>query len=861
MSLKNYSITRRRVAHSCWTLLAFTILAAPGVAWAQCNSQLNLSKSPELNASGGYTLGDTVTINTVVGGGSSLTDLPLTVSEFRVALDCISSDTGPLNNCLGYGVDPIPDAAAQDDGDAVEYAGGDTTTGNLTVTGAACSGSTFAVNSAGTSGSPADMPNVIILTATPAVTFAAQQSCTINFDVHLNSYGTVPEAGTTQVVNYGAGFKGSCTELLSAAPQASDNYLFEVVPDIQIKKYVNVDGGGWEDANVAPFPVGIVPSSTAEYRLVVTNIGNEPLENVLLNDTTLGLASVPLPDRCYVDGVFPPLADAPANECIIESSDTPAFDPLGSVDVCLTAVDYTNIACTNGDGVFSGIEAGEVCDPATVECIPPELQVTKDGPPLAKAGDDITYEICATNTGGVDLANCVLDDTLLGGPTAFAALLVPAQEVCQSYPYTIGLTETRDPLPNEATVTCEIVGAGGTIDDDDTHEVNLFQPSIDVTKVGDLTEGKVGDDVCYDIGFTNTSSPDTPPLINCTGVDTLLDLSAVEFVSGQTQQFCRTIETGDPNPLVNEVTITCLVDGFDNAPSDKDTHEVDLFEVGAVLSKTCVSDPPDTTIMVPDPIAWEICVENTGDKAIDCTINDPIAGITNAMVSVAPAATDCSTTNSRPTTSADIGTVTNTATAVCEVPGYDNEVPTEPAIGTCVVDEVGDEFCRTPGFWGTHAGIEKSRANNLTQAVIDAAVDGELSICGQTIDNTNVGNMMSAVEAMCVHPKGEQQRQLARQLTAAALNCVVFGAGADCAGSSIATEFAEANAACAANAEDLSQYIETIDAFNNSEDCHEAPFADYEVFDQFDKVPGPAGSPRACSAAVKNDTYVVPATP
>ena len=36
-------------------------------------------------------------------------------------------------------------------------------------------------------------------------------------------------------------------------------------------------------------------------------------------------------------------------------------------------------------------------------------------------------------------------------------------------------------------------------------------------------------------------------------------------------------------------------------------------------------------------------------------------------------------------------------------------------------------------------------------------------------------------------------------------------------------------------------------------------FGDYEVFDQFDKVPGPAGSSRACNAAVKNETYVVPA--
>ena len=117
---------------------------------------------------------------------------------------------------------------------------------------------------------------------------------------------------------------------------------------------------------------------------------------------------------------------------------------------------------------------------------------------------------------------------------------------------------------------------------------------------------------------------------------------------------------------------------------------------------------------------------------------------------------------------------------------------------------------------------EKSRSQNITQAVIDAALGGSLSICGQTIDNTSVGNMMSALEAMCVSPRGEQRLQLARQLTAAALNCVISGAGADCAGLP-EVPFSACNTACALDG-DIGTCIEDLDDFNNGltvPECHD----------------------------------------
>jgi hypothetical protein len=173
----------------------------------------------------------------------------------------------------------------------------------------------------------------------------------------------------------------------------------------------------------------------------------------------------------------------------------------------------------------------------------------------------------------------------------------------------------------------------------------------------------------------------------------------------------------------------------------------------------------------------------------------------------------------------------------------------------------GEEICRTPGFWGTHAyaNPKKSGSQNITQAVIDQA-GGCIEICGETISNTEVDNASSAEEALCVAVKGQSTLQLARQLTAAALNCIVSGGGSDCSGISIAETFQACNDACAAGntTADVNgstvNCIEAIDTFNNDPACHDNPLPD-----PFNP-PGPAGSAGKdgrCNQANQNDCTVL----
>ena len=143
---------------------------------------------------------------------------------------------------------------------------------------------------------------------------------------------------------------------------------------------------------------------------------------------------------------------------------------------------------------------------------------------------------------------------------------------------------------------------------------------------------------------------------------------------------------------------------------------------------------------------------------------------------------------------------------------------------SCSCDR-GTEICRTPGFWGTHAGTEKRgrgrcgrksgrRGRNITQEVLDAAIP-PVMVCGEILDNTGLGMIGSALESTCVRPRGDRRLRLARQLTATALNCVMTNGSGDCAGTSIEQTFASCNRACA-NAwdDEIRDCIRALDCFN-----------------------------------------------
>ena len=104
---------------------------------------------------------------------------------------------------------------------------------------------------------------------------------------------------------------------------------------------------------------------------------------------------------------------------------------------------------------------------------------------------------------------------------------------------------------------------------------------------------------------------------------------------------------------------------------------------------------------------------------------------------------------------------------------------------------------------------------------------------------------------MCISIRGDQQLQLARQLTAARLNCNV-----DTCPNSILTLLNTCNQACADNNNQtlIGQCIEQVDAFNNgiapdATGCHDRAIPGFTP-------PGPASSSGDCNAAIGNDVTI-----
>src|SRR5262249_42570679 len=147
-----------------------------------------------------------------------------------------------------------------------------------------------------------------------------------------------------------------------------------------------------------------------------------------------------------------------------------------------------------------------------------------------------------------------------------------------------------DPLPNTVTVSAVVAAvpsagfAGGNVITPDagsvlSHTVNLFQPSVDLTKAANRTTAAVGDTIVYTYTVDNNGSSDSPALVidslvddNGTPGNAADDLSIangkITFVGGDanndgkldlsevwTYTASRVVLASDSDPLVNTAVV------------------------------------------------------------------------------------------------------------------------------------------------------------------------------------------------------------------------------------------------------------------------------------------------------------------
>ena len=309
---------------------------------------------------------------------------------------------------------------------------------------------------------------------------------------------------------------------------------------------------------------------SVNYEITIENTGSITLFKQSITDTLLGNLTA----NAGCGASLAPGATCTINTSRVVQAGDP--DPLPNT---VTAI-YDSEAGLTGDEVTDS-------DGHSVNLFQPSVTIDKTGDTLSKVGDTVNYTITVNNTSSADSPNLVCDvnDTLLGLLADDVAIAAGGNHVINTSRAVAG--GDPDPLTNTATVTCSPVGFPNVLTDSDSLTTELFQPGVTVDKTGPTTAG-VGDTVTYSFTITNTSSADAPDLVLASVTDTVIgDLTAAATAGGcgtlaspgGTCNFTAnyTIQAGDPNPLVNVVTVLYHPEGFPNDITDSDDHSLDIL--------------------------------------------------------------------------------------------------------------------------------------------------------------------------------------------------------------------------------------------------------------------------------------------
>src|SRR5690625_4430957 len=334
-------------------------------------------------------------------------------------------------------------------------------------------------------------------------------------------------------------------------------------PAIALDKQVVSDG---------PYGLG----DTIEYTITATNTGdvdlyNVVVEDVLLTPSTATCATVAPTDSCVLSGTYTVTQDDVDAGEVHNVATVDAEDPEGNnvpgEDEVTTPIDQT-----------PGISL--------------DKRVTSSAP--FDVGDDIDYEITATNTGNVTLFGVEISDPLLGAldcDPSQPADLAPGEELVCEGSYTVTQGDVNDgEVVNTATVS------GSDPNDDPVEAEDSITTPVDqapaIELVKSVTTGGpywTGDTITYEFTVENTGN---------------VPLTDVEV----------------DDPLLGGI-IACLPDALDPGetascgPADYNGTSADGSAGEVVNSATAYGTPPVT-----DPSDPPV------EVSADDTVNTPISG-------------------------------------------------------------------------------------------------------------------------------------------------------------------------------------------------------------------------------------------
>ncbi|MCL7411975.1 MAG: hypothetical protein M8350_09295, partial [Methanosarcinaceae archaeon] len=342
-------------------------------------------------------------------------------------------------------------------------------------------------------------------------------------------------------------------------------------PDIEIVKYVRGMDDKWYDANTPAEGPYMDGGSAVAWKYVITNIGDEPLVNVIVTDDQ----GVSVPD--------PGTLDVGETVTYIVNDAVPS--------IC---VPYGNTGSVEGTGLASGFEVTD-SDPAYYNCVvyEPAIKIVKyvqgmddkwydanthaEGPYM-DGGSAVSWKYVITNTGDEPLRNVTVTDN--------KGVSVPD-------PGNLGIGETvtyivdgkvSDPCSSYTNVG-KVVGigekSGKSVTDSDPAYYNcvVYEPAIKIVK---YVQGM--DDKWYDANthaegpyMDGGSAVSWKYVITNTGDEPLRNVTVTDN---------KGVSVPDPGNLGIGETVTYIVDGQVSDPCSSYTNVGKVVGIGEKSGKS-----------------------------------------------------------------------------------------------------------------------------------------------------------------------------------------------------------------------------------------------------------------------------------
>ncbi|GEP39758.1 hypothetical protein NPS01_34210 [Nocardioides psychrotolerans] len=326
------------------------------------------------------------------------------------------------------------------------------------------------------------------------------------------------------------------------------------------------------------------PGEVLTYTFVVTNTGNVPLTNVVIDDVKLGMSNV----ACVASLPVGASATCPTKSYTTTSGDVAA----GSIHNTASATGTP----PSGPSVTDDDDA-TICTAAAMPYIFLDKQVldSSDTDSVGSLGEVLTYTFQVTNTGNVDLTDVTIGDPMFGLSNApcVGFLAVGATTSCPLLPaqsHTVTQADVDHGSVDNTATTSGTPPTGPKVTDDDTANMPVTggdpgDVDLVVDKSSNVSIAGPGDEVTYTINVRNQGDGDAHGVVVTDtlpqGTTYVSSSAPCTYASGTVSCNIGTIVAGDDQTVTITVKVNAIASGGGNTSHQ---HQLDYTKVESHIS-------------------------------------------------------------------------------------------------------------------------------------------------------------------------------------------------------------------------------------------------------------------------------------